>query len=53
MKRAFGALGTSIVSVGCLAAIPLFAAILAATLGMLTAVGLYVLRLTRHRPPDA
>lgn len=51
MKRAFAALGTSILSVGCLAAMPLFAALLAALMGMLTAVGLYVWRLTRHRPP--
>lgn len=53
MKRAIGALETSILSVGCLAAMPLFAAVLAAMVGMLTAVGLYVWRLTRHRPPAA
>ena len=51
MKRAFGALGTLIAAGGCVAAIPLFASILAAVLGMLTIVGLYVLRLVRRRRP--
>jgi len=48
MKRASGALGTSILAGGCAAAVPLFAAVLAATLGMLAIVGLYALRLMRR-----
>lgn len=48
MKRAIGAVGTFIAVGGCAAAIPLFAAILGATLGMLTAVGLYVLQAIRR-----
>lgn len=48
MKRAFGALGTSILAGGCAAAMPLFAAVLAATLGTLVIVGLYALRVVRR-----
>ncbi len=49
MKRMFGALGASILAGGCAAAVPLFAAVLAATLGTLAVVGLYALRLMRRR----
>ena len=49
MKRVFGVLGTAILAGGFAAAIPLFSAVLAATVGTLVAVGLYVLRLTRRR----
>lgn len=49
MRRVFGVLGASILAGGFAAAIPLFSAVLAATVGMLVVVGLYVLRLTRRR----
>lgn len=49
MKRAFGALGTSIVVGGAVAAVPLFSAVLAAVCGTLIVIGLYILRLVRGR----
>lgn len=49
MKRALGALGAAVAAGGCAAAIPLFSAILGATVGTLVVVGLYALRLLRQR----
>ena len=53
MKRAFGALGTLVAAGGCAAAVPVFASILAAVLGVLTVVGLYTWRLVRRRRRQA
>ncbi len=49
MKRVLGAIGTSVLAGGCAAAIPLFAGILSAMLGMALVVGLYAFRLFRRQ----